>query len=246
MKKKLFFVLTVFCVFNLGCTRLIVKKSSVPYEIISKPTSKEIIKGEIPFETEKKEFPPEKKTEIIERKIEVVSEIPEGNYQMLKIGADPERDPKTITIGFVEEEMRKKDKWGLFLTEKPIVVETKGKSGKWYRGYIPPKTILLGEVNEEKEKIEFLPKKIAFCWNEIRGIKFLIYPQIIKSEEKVKEIIIERYRDIEKINQVIIERYRDIDYTPAIWSGVGGVAIGWFLKPAQEAVKVVPPTVVTR
>lgn len=220
MRKKsaVWTVLSFFLFFNFGCSGVMVRRGETPYEIIKKP-------------------PVVIKEEIIEAKMEIVSEIPSPppgkQYPQLKLGARPQRPVDKNTISFVQE-MAKRDGLTIFVLESPVLLDTKGGDGRWYRGFIPEGTILLGKKIKENHKITFIPTKIALCWNEVRGVRIVIIPTVLKITER----------------ETVIERYRDTDYTPALWAGVGGLIVGgvlgWLLAPGKAAAVVGAPTVITR
>ncbi len=156
-----------------------------------------IIKGEKPFEVitippQSVKGKPEMEINLEPAQIKPIYDLPDGTYPNLKL------TPR-YTMTQVEEKIRKT---GLrpFVHPEALLAETQGKSGKWFKGWIPPATLLLCEHKQDSNGVEtFTPVTIARCGNAIRGVKIVITPAKI----------VERYRDRDKEMTKVIERYRD-------------------------------------
>lgn len=157
-----------------------------------------ITKGEKPFEVitippQSVKGKPEMEINIEPAQIKPVYDLPDGTYPNLKL------TPR-YTMTQVEEKIRKT---GLkpFVHPEALLAETQGKSGKWFKGWVPPSTLLLCEYSQDVNGVEtFTPVTIARCGNAIKGVKIIITPAKT----------LERYRDRDSVKEKITERYRDI------------------------------------
>jgi len=186
-----------------GCTGIIVKKAEKPYRV-------EEVRAEKPYEV---------KEELIPQKIELISDFAPGTYPKLKLGSAPVSPLKKNTVAKLEEEAKRTGRV-IFVNTIPLVLETMSRSKKWYRGIVDPGHIFLAEKSlDPKTGVEeYTLSKLGICNNPVRGVKVKISPAM--------KIVREKYRD------TVVERYRDVDYTPAIWAGLAGVAVGYLIHPA--------------
>jgi hypothetical protein len=212
---KKFFVMILACAFafqGFGCTGLIVKKAEKPESVVESPPV--VTKADKPYEV---------KQEVLPERMELVSEFPPGIYKKLKLGGRPVSPVDKNSVKKLEDEARKTGKT-IFVSQVPIVLETMGGNKKWYRGIVEPGHVFLTEMTfDPKTGIkEYQLTKLGICNNPVRGAKVRVMPTTQK--------IVERYRDT--ITTKVVERYRDVDYTPAIWTGLAGILLGYFIHPA--------------
>jgi len=220
-----------------GCTGIIVKKGEKPYEIaVSPPIT---TKGVVPESTDvvRADKPYDIKQEIVPERAEVISDIPLGKYPKLKLGGRPVSPVDKNSVKKLEEEAKKTGQT-IFVNQEPLVLDSQGGNGKWYRGIIDPGHVFLTKLTQDPKTgiREYQLERAGICWNPVKGIKIRVMPVMVKITERYLDRQVERYRDRE--TSATIERYRDIDYTPAIWAGLAGVALGYFIAPSGSVTKV--------
>lgn len=173
--------------------------------------------AEKPYRTE--EFPPisETKKEFIPEKTEIISTIPPGNYPMLKLGTNPVSPINKNTVAKLQEEARRT---GLVIYEnkEKLLIKTQAGDGKWYRGGVEPGTIFLSKIYQYPKSgvKEYELIQIPLCRNPVQDAKIRVLPPKIIEKTKVTIVIKERYRDIKT----------EVDYTPALWTALGGLLVG--------------------
>ncbi|HRY52719.1 MAG TPA: hypothetical protein P5089_02600 [Candidatus Portnoybacteria bacterium] len=218
MKKEYLLLNVIFLclLFFQGCTGLIVSRADAPEEIIMREAK--TVKATEPYEVDQKLLP---------ARMDLISSIPQGEYKKLKLGGNPVGPVSKNTVKKLQDEARE-SKSVIFINREKMIIETQGGNGKWYRGWVEPETVFLAKANYDASTgiTEYELYKLGICWNPVRNVKVRQLPVILK--------ITERYRDTTK--QIIEQRYRDTDYTPALWAGLGGLAVGgvlgWILHPA--------------
>lgn len=151
--------------------------------------------------------PSERHEEIVAGRVEIISSIPAGNYKHLRMGSRPVSHVAKNTVKWLQEELRRTGQT-IFINSEPLVIQTLGGNGKWYTGWVEPGTIFLAEregtAAETNGVMTFRLVKAGICRNPVRGVSVRVIPATLR----------------------IVERYRDTDYTPAIWAGLGGLAVG--------------------
>lgn len=198
-----------------GCTGLIVSEGKTPY----KTQERETVMAKTPYDI---------KQEVLPAKMELISSIPQGEYKKLKLGGNPVGSVSKNTVKKLQDEARASNAV-IFVNREKMAIETMGGNGKWYRGWVEPQTVFLAKASYDPANgtTEYDLYKLGICWNPVRNVKVRQWPTILK--------VTERYRD----TTVVEQRYRDTDYTPALWAGLGGLAvggvIGWILHPAAGA-----------
>ncbi len=209
---KKIFVLLLVCAFafqGFGCTGLIVQKGN---PVVT--TSPAVVK--------KADKPYEVKQDMMPEKTELVSDFPPGNYPKLKLGGRPASPVDKNSVKKIEAEAKATGKT-LFVNEIPLVLETMGNNKKWYRGIVDPGHVFLTDATvDAKTGIkEYRLTKLGICRNPVRGAMVRVTPTTLKT--------VERYQDV--LTEKILEQRTDIDYTPAIWAGLAGVALGYLIHP---------------
>ena len=140
---------------------------------------------------------------ISEEKVVFISRVPPGeNLKKIRLS-------KNYRVYQVEERIKgTPGKWKLFINEERVALRNRGGKGvnqKIYTGWLEPGHIFAARLEKENDESRFY--KVVFlgrCGNEVEDLYVLESPRIA----------------------MITERYRDIDYTPAIWTGIGGLLIG--------------------
>jgi len=200
--KKLFLVVVVvgIFIFQGGCEGLIVEQAGIQ-------------RAQTPYKIEKAK-PSEVKEEFVPEKTEIISEIPDGTYPMLKLGNRPVSPVSKNTVAKLQDEARQTGQ--IIVTNKEkMVIETQGGDGIWYRGWVEPGIIFLAELkqqNPETEAKEYKLVRIGLCRNPVRGVEIRVFP----AKTTITTAVTERYQDVKT----------KIDYTPALWTGLAGLLIG--------------------
>jgi hypothetical protein len=163
----------------------------------------------------KAEKPTEVTQKVIPPRMVLETSIPAGEYRDLKWGGRPVKAVDKNTVKWLQEEATETGKT-IFVNRTPLLIETMGGDKKWYRGFAPRNTIFLADRQDDPQTgiEEYRLTKLGICRNPVRGTTIKIIPRTV----------------------VVTEKYRDIDYTPAIWTGLGGLVlggvIGWLIHPS--------------
>ena len=150
-----------------------------------------------------------------EEKVFFVSKVPSGEYKKAKLS-------ESYKVVQVEKRiLATGGKWKLFINDEKVVLRNwggKGKNKKLYTVWLGPGHVFAAKLLKENGdsrlyKVEFLGR----CGNEVEDLFVLESPRIV----------------------AITERYRDIDWTPAIWTGIAGLLLGylfWFSPGGSASV----------
>jgi len=222
---KKFVVVALVCALafqGFGCTGLIVQRGKTPYE--TTPIS--VTKAEKPSSVDEK---------FVGEKVEIISDIPAGNYPKLKLGGTrTKKEMASNTVRKLQEEARRMNQI-LFVSHQPMVIETQGRNGRWYTGWTEPETVFIAEKTLYQNGIaDYRLVRVGECWNPARHVTIRITPAML--------IRTERYQD----TALYAERYRDIDYTPAIWAFIAGGVLGYFIAPAGDVTRVYKTVNITK
>lgn len=221
------------------------------------------------------ETPPQKgpadcqKTEQLQpRRLELISNIPEGGYKDIKIGSRPTSAPEKNTFKALEEEMARggqfsptrsaafnhlqtelalntaisQNRQTLFVFPLWHVINMQNGNGKWVTGWAPPGIYLAQYTQDPQTGIEqYSLIRREYCKNPVSGLNIRVVPAVLTIRETCRETA----------SVVRTERYHDkevvtetvLDRRAAVIAGIAGFIIGgivgFLLAPHKKVAEAV-------
>ena len=166
-------------------------------------------------------------------KIEVISvmpPLPAGQTEYKKLKLTPRHTVEEV------QKISREQKLEIISLNDNLVIETQGSSGRWYTGWIEPKTILLAKKTADSEQFrEYEIVRLGVCSNAVRGLKIRITPALVEesSQKLITQQVIERYLD----KKTVVQTRQKSSWWPWIMSTVivaGSIAY-WSEKERKDS-----------